>query len=163
LNYKTTDLCDEHSDILQIADPIFADFGGITTFSGPIATVKTFEDNSLVRSTLESAGEGRVLVVDGGASMRCALLGDNLAQLAIDNDWQGVVVNGCIRDSEDIADMRIGVKALDTHPLKSVKKDYGQTEVPLTFAGITFTPGHYLYADQDGLVISPEELPQMSF
>lgn len=158
MTYKTTDLCDGYSDILQIAEPIFGDFGGIAAFSGPIATVKTFEDNSLVRKMLESAGDGRVLVVDGGASMRCALLGDNLAQLAIDNGWSGVVVNGCIRDSEDIGGMRIGVKALDTHPLKSVKKDYGQTDVPVTFAGIIFSPGHHLYADLDGLVVSAEEL-----
>ncbi len=158
MTYKTADLCDEYSDLLQVAEPIFGDFGGITSFSGAIATVKTFEDNSLVRKTLESAGDGRVLVVDGGGSMRCALLGDMLAQLAMDNDWRGVVVNGCIRDSEDIGDMPLGVKALDTHPLKSVKRDYGQTEVPVTFAGVTFTPGHYLYADLDGLVVSPEEL-----
>ena len=156
--YKTTDLCDDYSGILQIAEPIFGDFGGITSFSGAIATVKTFEDNSLVREMLESAGDGRVLVVDGGGSMRCALLGDNLAQFAMDNGWRGVVVNGCTRDAEDIGDTPLGVKALDTHPPKSVKRDYGQTDVAVTFAGITFTPGHYLYADLDGLVVSPEEL-----
>lgn len=158
MSYFTTDLCDAYSDILQIAEPVFADFGGITTFSGPIATVKTFEDNTLVRATLETPGEGRVLVVDGGGSVRCALLGDNLAQLGIDNGWAGVVVNGCIRDSEPIGDMKIGVKALATHPLKSVKNNYGQIDVPVHFTGVTFAPGHWLYADLDGLIVSPEEL-----
>lgn len=158
MSYNTADLCDEFSDELQIADPIFADFGGIAAFSGPIATVKTFEDNTLVRATLETPGKGRVLVVDGGGSMRCALLGDNLAQLAIDNDWAGIVINGCIRDSDVIGEMRVGVKALATHPLKSVKSNYGQTEVELTFAGITLVPGDWLYGDLDGIVVSEEKL-----
>ncbi len=155
---NTTDLNDKYPDLVQIPEPIFSDFGGRIAFSGSIATVKTFEDNTLVRGTLETAGEGRVLVVDGGGSLRCALLGDNLAQLAIDNDWQGVVVYGCIRDAEPIGEMPVGVKALAPHPRKSVKNDYGWTDVPVTFAGVTFTPGHYLYADLDGIVVAPHEL-----
>jgi regulator of ribonuclease activity A len=155
---NTTDLSDKYPDLVQIPEPIFGDFGGVETFSGPIATVKTFEDNTLVRATLETPGAGRVLVVDGGASMRCALLGDNLAQLAIDNGWTGIVVYGCIRDSEPIGGMDVGVKALATHPRKSVKNDYGWTDVPVTFAGVTFTPGHYLYADPDGIVVAPHAL-----
>ena len=120
MDFKTTDLCDEFADRLQVAEPIFGDYGNELMFSGPIVTLKVFEDNSLVRAALEEPGEGRVLVVDGGGSMRCALLGDQLAELAEENDWAGVVVNGCIRDSAAIADISIGVKALGVHPLKSV-------------------------------------------
>jgi len=155
---KTTDLNDKYPDVVQIPEPMFGDFGGNVMFSGQIATVKTFEDNTHVRGMLETPGNGRVLVVDGGGSMRCALLGDLLAQLAIDNGWAGVVINGCLRDSETISEMPVGVKALGVHPRKSLKKNYGWTEIPVTFGGVTFTPGHYLYADMDGIVVSPTAL-----
>lgn len=152
------DLCDEFSDYLQIADPMFTDFGGKLHFAGPISTVKCFEDNSLVRAALEEPGEGRVLVVDGGASDRCALLGDNLAQLAMDNDWAGILLYGCIRDSAEISQMDIAVKALNTHPKKSFKKDTGERDVPVRFAGVSFMPGEWLYADLDGVIVSASEL-----
>ena len=153
-----TDLCDEFSDKLQIAEPIFTDFGGKLDFAGPISTVKCFEDNSLVRQTLEEPGEGRVLVVDGGASDRCALIGDNLAQLAIDNDWSGILVYGCIRDSAEISQMDIAVKALNAHPKKSHKKNQGERDVPARFAGVHFMPGDWIYGDLDGVVVSESEL-----
>lgn len=158
MNYPTTDLCDKYGDSLQIADPIFADFGGEPAFAGPIGTVKCFEDNSRVRETLEEAGEGRVLVVDGGGSDRCALLGDNLAQLAIDNGWAGLVVYGCVRDSAEIGEMEIGVKALAPHPRKSNKKGIGERDVAVRFAGVSFEPGAWLYADLDGIVVAQEAL-----
>ncbi|MBK8509663.1 MAG: ribonuclease E activity regulator RraA [Candidatus Competibacter sp.] len=158
MDFKTTDLCDEFSDRLQIAEPLFGDYGGETMFYGAIATLKVFEDNSLVRTALEEPGKGRVLVVDGGASMRCALLGDQLADLAEENDWAGVVVNGCIRDSAAIAEIDIGVKALAVHPLKSVKRGVGERDVPVRFAGVQFVPGHYIYADEDGLIVSEKPL-----
>ncbi len=154
----TTDLCDKYSDSLQIAEPVFTDFGGALDFEGPISTVKCFEDNSLVRTALETAGQGRVLVVDGGASDRCALLGDNLAQLAIDNDWAGIIVYGCIRDAADISDMDVAVKALNTHPKKSSKKDTGERDVPVHFAGVKFKPGAWVYGDLDGIIVSDTEL-----
>lgn len=154
MSLKTTDLCDAHSDNLRIMAPIFLDYGGVEAFGGPVSTVKVFEDNSLVRAALEEPGEGRVLVVDGGGSLRCALLGDNLAELGRGNGWAGVVVYGCIRDSADIAGIAIGVKALNTNPLKSVKKGEGDRDVPVTFAGVTVRPGDYLYADEDGIVLS---------
>lgn len=158
MSYPTTDLCDKYSGELQIAEPMFADFGGEPAFAGPISTVKCFEDNSKVREALEETGEGRVLVVDGGGSDRCALLGDNLAQLAIDNGWAGVLVYGCIRDSAEIGDMPIAVKALATHPRKSDKRDLGDRDVAVRFAGVDFEPGAWLYADLDGLVVSRREL-----
>lgn len=156
--HPVTDLCDEFSDQIQIAEPIFTDFGGKLEFSGPISTVKCFEDNSLVRAALEEPGEGRVLVVDGGASDRCALLGDNLAQLAIDNEWAGIVVYGCIRDSGEISQMDVAIKAMNVHPKKSNKKNQGERDAPVRFAGISFMPGDWLYADLDGLIVSESEL-----
>src|SRR5437868_2128830 len=119
MEIKTTDLCDEYSSKIKIAEPVcFKDYGGKKIFHGVIYTVKCFENNPLVRKALEQNGEGKVLVVDGGGSMRCALLGDMLANLGIKNKWNGVIVNGCIRDSAAIAQLDIGVKALNTHPLK---------------------------------------------
>jgi len=158
MRLKTTDLCDAYSDSLQIVEPVFGDFGGITTFSGGISTIKTFEDNTLVREAVEKPGEGRVLVVDAGGSMRCAMFGDNLAELAVKNGWSGIVMYGCIRDSEDIGEMEVGLKALGTHPLKSIKANFGQRDITVSFCGATFNPGHYLYADLDGIVVSEKEL-----
>ena len=158
MTIKTADLCDQHADRVYIADPIFRRFGGRPAFGGPITTLRVFEDNVLVRSALEEPGDGRVLVVDGAASMRCALLGDQLAALAADNGWAGVVVNGCIRDSADIAAIDIGVRALATMPLKSRKLGRGERDVTVAFAGVAFEPGHHLYADEDGLLVSADAL-----
>ncbi|EIE24178.1 regulator of ribonuclease activity, partial [Coccomyxa subellipsoidea C-169] len=134
------------------------DYGGNIRFSGQVTTIKCFENNPLVRKALEEGGEGRVLAVDGGGSLRCALLGDNIAEMAYKNGWSGILINGCIRDSEDIGKMPLGVKALNTYPLKSSKRDHGLTNVPLTFAGVQISPGDYLYADKDGVLVSPKEL-----
>lgn len=158
MTFQTADLCDEHEEKLQIAEPLFADLGGELRFGGQIVTLKLFEDNSRVREAVAEDGRGKVLVVDGGGSVRCALLGDILAAKAVDNGWAGVVVNGCIRDSEAISEMALGVKALATCPLKSVKRGLGDRDVPVRFAGVTFTPGHYLYADGDGIIVSAEPL-----
>ena len=154
MHYKTADLCDAHSNKLQIAEPGFRSFGGHTRFHGEIVTIKLFEDNSLVRATLGQPGNGKVLVIDGGGSKRCALLGDLLAASAVENGWSGILVNGCIRDSADIAGMPLGVVALGAHPLKSVKKGVGEMDLAVRFAGITFRPGEYLYADEDGVILS---------
>lgn len=158
MNHNTAELCDAHSDVIQIAEPMFADFGGHLEFHGSISTVKCFEDNSLVRAALETPGDGGVLVVDGGASMRCALVGDQLAALAHRNGWRGIIVYGCIRDSFAIGEIAVGVKALDTHPLRSLKKGAGERDVPVRFAGITFTPGEFVYADTDGIIAAATEL-----
>lgn len=158
VKFKTADLCDDHSDKLQIASPGLRDFGGRRRFYGEIVTLKLFEDNSLVREMVGSAGSGRVLVVDGGASMRCAVLGDLLAAQAVENGWSGLVINACIRDSEEIAGMALGVKALGTHPLKTEKKGIGEKNLPVNFCNVTFRPGYYLYADSDGVVVAEEPL-----
>ena len=155
---STADLCDDHGELVQVADPIFRDFGGVISFSGPIATVKVFDDNTSVRAMLETPGVGRVLVVDNDGSLRCALVGDRLAQLACDNGWAGIVVNGCVRDSTALAILPIGVKALATMPRRSEKNGPGQVDVPVTFAGLSFEPGLVLYADADGVILAAKRL-----
>lgn len=157
--FTTADLYDEFADQLQVATPLFRHFGKQSAFSGPIYTVKVHEDNTLVRQALESPGEGRVLIVDGGGSLRCALVGDILAQLGIKHAWAGIIVYGCIRDSAVIDQLDIGIKALATNPTKSLKRGEGQSNVPVRFAEISFTPGHYVYADLDGIVVSETALP----
>ena len=156
--YKTADLFDEYGDRLVVCDPLFSDYGGLAVFHGKVRTLKCFEDNSRVREMLQQKVDGEVLVVDAGGSLRCAVLGDQLAQLAVDNGWSGVVMFGCIRDAAEISEMPLGVKALATHPAKSKKLGVGEMDIPLTFAGVKFVEGHYLYADLDGIVVSEAEL-----
>ncbi len=158
MTFATADLYDEYEEKLQIASPMFNDYGGNLKFCGPASTVKVFEDNSLVRAALEEPGEGRVLVIDGGASLKCALFGDMLVELGKENDWAGIIVYGCIRDSALIANIAIGVKALNTNPRKSIKKGIGERDVSVSFADVIISPGDYIYADEDGVVISAERL-----
>lgn len=162
MTFKTPDLCDQHEAelgrSLRVVAPMFQRYGGRGTFSGQIVTLKLFEDNSLVREVLGQAGQGKVLVVDGGGSVRCALVGDQLAILAQKNGWEGIVVYGCIRDSGDINQLDIGVRALNTHPQKSIKKGVGDRDIAVTFGGVTFNPGEYLYADEDGVLVSSQPL-----
>ena len=154
----TTDLSDAHPEA-QTCDPVFRDYGGIASFHGPIKTLKVFEDNALVRATLETPGEKRVLVVDGGGSTRCALFGGNLGQLAVKNGWAGVVVYGLIRDSVEISQQAFGLKALGTHPRKSEKGLHSaHADRVVSFAGVTFKPGAWLYADGDGIVVSEQPI-----
>jgi regulator of ribonuclease activity A len=152
--YKTTDLSDEYPHEVQVAAPLLRDFGGVTAFHGPIATVQVQDDNTSVRALLETPGAGRVLVVDGGGSTRCALVGDRLAQLGHDHGWAGIVVHGCVRDVADLRAIPIGIKALAPMPRRSEKRGPGVLATPVTFAGVTFTPGHWLYADEDGIVVT---------
>lgn len=158
MDIRTADLCDQFSDELDICEPLFGDFGGQVQFGGQIATIKCFEDNSLVRELTAEAGNGRVLVIDAGGSMRRAVVGDMLAQKAVDNGWAGIVVYGCVRDSAALADMPIGVKALGTHPLKTDKRGEGQRDIPVRFGGVAFRPGDWLYADEDGVIVARRPL-----
>lgn len=156
---STADLCDAHEDLLndgqlRVVESMFLSYGERAAFNGPIATLKLFEDNGLVRQALEGPGNGRVLVIDGGGSLRRALVGDQLAALALKNGWGGIVVNGCIRDALAIGAMDIGILALDTHPRKTAKKGQGESNVAVTFGGVTFRPDEWLYADEDGVLIS---------
>uniref|UniRef100_A0A0D9VLD5 4-hydroxy-4-methyl-2-oxoglutarate aldolase n=1 Tax=Leersia perrieri TaxID=77586 RepID=A0A0D9VLD5_9ORYZ len=159
----TAEVCDANAQSitngeLRALHPIFKIYGRRPVFAGPIATVKIFEDNVLVRELLQEKGHGRVLVIDGGGSMRCALLGGNLAQLAQNNGWAGIVVNGCIRDVDEINGCDIGVRALNSHPMKSNKKGVGEKHVAVAIAGARICDGEWLHADSDGILISTTEL-----
>lgn len=155
---KTTDLCDAHPDDVRVPEPVFRSFGARRAFEGPIATIQVHEDNALVRKELEQPGEGRVLVIDGGGSLRRALVGDQLAALAQRNGWAGIVVNGCVRDSAEIAAIEIGVLALATCPRRSEKRGTGAVGETVVIAGASFVPGHYLWADEDGVVVAGARL-----
>jgi regulator of ribonuclease activity A len=163
MNFKTPDLLDDNEEKTRngsvcVVAPMFQRYGGRTSFSGQIVTLKLFEDNSLVREAFGEPGKGKVLVIDGGGSMRCALVGDQLAILAQKNGWEGAIVYGCIRDSGDINQIDIGIRALNTHPLKSVKKGAGDRDINVTFGGVTFKTGEWVYADDDGVVVSENSL-----
>jgi regulator of ribonuclease activity A len=157
MTFLTADLSDQFNDVAA-CDPIFRNFGGLARFAGPIATIKCFEDNSRVRDLVAERGEGRVLVIDAGGSLRRAVLGDLLAQSAVDKGWSGVLVYGCIRDSVAIGSMPIGVKAMATHPMKTDKRGEGQRDIAVSFAGVMFQPGHWLYSDEDGIIVANREL-----
>ncbi len=154
MTFSTPDLCDQHGDAVRVAEPVFRDFGGVRRFAGPVETLRVFEDNALVRRVLEEEGGGRVLVVDGGGSVRTALLGGNLAALAARNGWSGIVVFGAVRDVAELAAARVGIKALAACPRKSAKTGSGQRGVTVSLAGVTIGPGDYLWADEDGVVVS---------
>ena len=158
MNFSVPDICDDHQSELQVLEPVFTAYGGRHKFHGEIVTLKCFEDNSLVKETLRGDGTGKVLVVDGGGSLRCALLGDMLAAMAAENGWQGVLVNGCVRDVEILKTIDIGISALNCHPVRSHKRNEGQLDVHLRFADVIIEPGCYLYADENGIIVADKEL-----
>jgi regulator of ribonuclease activity A len=156
MTFTTSSLCDAHSgeDYFQIAEPLLMSYGANPAFCGQITTLKVFEDNVLVLTTLQEKVQNRVLVIDGGGSHRCALVDNDLARIAVDNGWMGIVIYGCIRDSALLAQLPIGIRALHAHPLKSHKKDHGDRDLLVSFAGVNFKKDHYLYADMDGIIVS---------
>ena len=158
MHYLTPDLCDAYPDLIQVVEPMFSNFGGRDSFGGQIVTVKCFEDNSLVKEQIALDGKGKVLVVDGGGSLRCAMLGDMVAEQASKNGWEGLLIYGCVRDVDMLAQTDLGVQALASHPKKSEKRGIGELNVPVTFGAVTFKPGDYLYADNNGVIISPSPL-----
>ena len=160
--FATCDICDAFEDDtsgdIRVLPPVFKDFGALKRFCGPVATLRCLEDNSRVKEAVGEPGGGRVLVVDGAGSRRCALLGDLLAKQAADNGWAGVIVHGCVRDSADIAGFDLGVLALATLPRRSNRQGAGERDVPVEFAGARIRPGDYLYADEDGVLVAPRAL-----
>jgi len=156
--FKTADLCDDFVKELEICKQSFQSYGGRKAFSGPISTVKVFEDNVLVKNALQTIPEGHVLVVDGGGSRERALMGDMLADIAVKRNLAGVIINGCVRDTEDLGQMDLGVLALGSFPLKSRKEGLGEKEIPVVIGDVKFHPGDYVYADGDGIVISKRKL-----
>jgi len=158
MTFKTADLSDENEGRVQVVRPGLLNFGGNTRFYGEIVTIKSLGDFSLVREQVKSPGDGKVLVVDNDALMDCVMLGDMLAAAAMDNAWQGVVINGCIRDSVDIATMAVGVKALATMPMRGSQEGRGELNVEVIFLGAVFRPGEYLYSDEDGILLCTDAL-----
>ena len=156
MTFTTASLCDIYSKTqnLQIAEPLFISYGAKTTYCGQITTIKTFEDNTLITNVLQEPGQNRILVIDGGGSKRCALIDANIAQIAVDNSWEGIIINGCIRDAAIIATLSIGIRALQTHPLKPHKQDHSDRDQLISFAGVNFKKDSFLYADMDGIIVS---------
>ncbi len=155
-NFTTAGLCDlyGHTPHFQIAEPLFQAFGSKAAFSGLITTLKVYENDELIADVLSEPAMNRVLVVDGGGSHHCALVDAKLAGLAVANGWQGLLIYGCIRNSAEIAELPISIKALHTYPKNGHKRDYGERDVLITFAGVNFRKDHYLYADADGIIVS---------
>ena len=158
MSFVTCDLCDENPDLVTVVAPLFTNYGGVKIFGGEIVTVKCHEDNSRVKEHVALPGDGRVMVVDGGGSLRCALLGDMLAEKAAENGWAGLIINGCIRDVDAIGVTALGVQALATIPIKSKRKGVGEMNVSVTFGSVTFNPGEFVYADNNGIIVSPQPL-----
>ena len=160
--FATCDLCDEHKNdtdgAFRVLPPVFKDYGQVTKFCGPVSTVKCFEDNTLVKAAVDSPGNGRVLVVDGGASLRRALVGGNLGKAAAKNGWAGVIVDGCVRDSAELAACDVGIRALGLMPLPTEKRNEGQSGVAVQLAGVTVRPGDWVYADADGVVVADKAI-----
>ena len=156
-SFSTADLLDEYPESIVLMEN-FLSYGEVSTFFGRAKTIHAPEDNSLVRQALETEGNNQVLVIDGGASRACALVGDQLALLAIENGWAGIIVNGYIRDSAVIAEMHIGIKALGTNPRKSIKKNRGEADIELTIGQIQIKPDNWIYSDADGVIISEHNL-----
>jgi regulator of ribonuclease activity A len=157
MNKATSDVSDKLHPNVQYLEPVYKSYGAKTSFSGRIVTVKCYEDNSLVETALRTNGKDSILVIDAGGSMNCAMLGDKRATDAINNEWEGILVHGLIRDSATINRMEIGVRALGVCPLKSIKKGVGDSNLIVNFSGVTFNPGEYLYADEDGVIVVKEK------
>jgi regulator of ribonuclease activity A len=156
--FATADLVDAHSDIVKSCEAQLRQYGGRPRFFGAIRTVQALEDNALVKQTLSTPGEGAVLVIDGSASMRCAMIGDVNAELGAKNGWAGLVIWGCVRDTVALARVDIGIKALGSNPWRSGKAGVGQVDVPVSFGGVEFRPGLWVYSDEDGILVSPRKL-----
>jgi len=160
--FTTPDLCDDYENNksvdFRVLNGIFNNYGGHLKFFGQAVTIKCFEDNSVMKQLVSTPGEGRVIVMDGGGSLRCAILGDMLAANAANNGWAGMVINGCIRDCDEIRVIDLGVKALNTHPMKTEKRGIGDLDVPVCFAGQTINPRDWVYSDNNGIVVSNSEL-----
>jgi regulator of ribonuclease activity A len=160
--FASCDLCDAHKNDtdgdFRVLPPVFKDYGQRIKFAGQVSTVKCFEDNTLVKAAVDSPGLGRVLVVDGGASLRRALVGGNLGKAAAKNGWAGVVVDGCVRDSAELAECDVGIRALALMPWPTEKRNEGQKDVAVQIQGVWVRPGDWLYADEDGIVVSSKAL-----
>ncbi|EPO8477900.1 ribonuclease E activity regulator RraA [Yersinia enterocolitica] len=158
MKYDTSDLCDIYHEEVNVVEPLFSNFGGRTSFGGKITTVKCFEDNGLLFDLLEENGLGRVLVVDGGDSVRRALINAELADLALKNEWEGIVVYGAVRQVDELAELDIGIQAMAAIPVGAADEGIGESDIRVNFGGVTFFSGDHLYADNTGIILSEEPL-----
>ncbi len=158
MRIDTSALCDIYSDQVDVVEPIFSSFGGVPSFFGKITTVKCFESNGVIAEVLEEEGEGRVLLIDGGGAVRRALIDAELAQLAVDNGWEGIIVYGAVRQLDVLETLDIGIHALAPIPVGAEDSDVGEVDTPVNFGGVTFFPEDYVYADLTGIILSPELL-----
>lgn len=158
MEYNTSELCDVYLDQVDVVEPMFSSYGGRSSFGGQITTVKCFEDNGLIREVLEQSGVGRVLLIDGGGSLRRALIDAEIAQLAADNEWEGLVVYGCVRHVDELDELEVGIHAMASIPVGADQQGSGDVDVAVNFGGVTFLPEDHLYADNTGVILSPEPL-----
>lgn len=158
MEYNTSALCDIYLDQVDVVEPMFSNFGGCNSFAGQLTTVKCFEDNGLIREILEQEGVGRVLLIDGGGSLRKALIDADLALLAQESNWEGIVVYGCVREVDTLETLDLGIQALAAIPVGATTQNIGEIDVPVNFGGVTFLPEDYLYADNTGIILSQEPL-----
>ncbi|EQC0199360.1 ribonuclease E activity regulator RraA [Serratia marcescens] len=158
MKYDTSELCDIYHEEVNVVEPLFSNFGGRTSFGGQITTVKCFEDNGLLFDLLEENGRGRVLLVDGGGSVRRALINAELARLAAQNEWEGIVVYGAVRQVDDLEELDIGIQAMAAIPAGAVSEDVGESDIRVNFGGVTFFSGDHLYADNTGIILSEDPL-----
>ena len=158
MQYNTSELCDMYLDNVDVVEPMFANFGGRPSFGGEVITIKCHEASGQIRDVLQRNGEGKVLVIDGGGSLRRALVDLELAQIALDNDWEGIIVFGCVRDVDLIDELELGIQALASIPVLASDSNDGDVDVPVNFGGVTFLPEDHVYADSTGIILSPEPL-----
>ncbi|MGF1758147.1 ribonuclease E activity regulator RraA [Photobacterium sagamiensis] len=158
MEYNTSELCDIYLEQVDVVEPMFSSYGGRSSFGGQVTTVKCFEDNALIRSVLEGSGIGRILLIDGGGSLRRALIDADIAQLAADNGWEGLIVYGCVRNVDDLDELDLGIQALASIPVGADQQGVGEADVAVNFGGVTFLPEDHLYADNTGVILSPEPL-----
>ena len=158
MNYSTPNLCDEYFELIDVLEPMMTSDGGRDSFGGEIVTIKCYEDNSLVKENAGKSGHGKVLIVDGGGSLRRALLGDLIAGDACRNGWEGMIIYGCVRDVDALVTMDLGIQAIGNIPVKTEKRGIGDLNIPITFGGVTFSPGAYVYADNNGIIVSSTPL-----
>lgn len=158
MEYNTSELCNLYADLIDVVEPIFSNYGGRCSFGGQVVTIKCFENNGLIRQMVEQDGEGKVLVIDGGGSARRALIDIDIAETAAKNNWEGIICYGSVRDVDALEDVELGIQALLSIPVGAADCNDGDTDVPVNFAGVSILPDDHIYADNTGIILSPDPL-----
>lgn len=158
MEYNTSELCDMFLDVVDVVEPMFSNYGGCSSFGGAISTIKCFEDNGLISEVLSEDGTGKVLLIDGGGSLRRALVDGAIAETAATNNWEGIIVYGSVRDVDALEELDLGIQAIASIPVGADSNNIGEVDIPVNFGGVTFLPGDHIYADNTGVILSPEAL-----